>query len=206
MYVGLYVLVQSALLLPYGKRSSVAAPNVLSTFGWRLCNVVLEIPHLPLLLSEERQETLLNGLERFWERMRKSSMEHDNGDNHNWPVQRREEGLVNKHMADIARESLQQRLCAGEMHSLTERGSRRSGEEFTDEPRRRDVSFGEEPPLSTACSSGADKLLSAPPSTGHSLRIAKPWNSFVLYLWQQFILSSKYYFCYSFIHLLYFKV
>ncbi|KAJ4949126.1 hypothetical protein JOQ06_020644 [Pogonophryne albipinna] len=92
-------------------------------------------------------------------------MEHDNGDNHNWPVQRREEGLVNKHMADIARESLQQRLCAGEMHSLTERGSRRSGEEFTDEPRRRDVSFGEEPPLSTACSSGADKLLSSPPST-----------------------------------------
>ncbi|KAI4812903.1 hypothetical protein KUCAC02_024265 [Chaenocephalus aceratus] len=92
-------------------------------------------------------------------------MEHDNGDNHNWPMQRREQGLVNKHMADIARESLQQRLCAGEMHSLTERGSRRSGEEFTDEPRRRDVSFGEEPPLSTACSSGADKLLSAPPST-----------------------------------------
>ncbi|KAK5908060.1 hypothetical protein CgunFtcFv8_016151 [Champsocephalus gunnari] len=92
-------------------------------------------------------------------------MEHDNGDNHNWPMQRREQGLVNKHMADIARESLQQRLCAGEMHSLTERGSRRSGEEFPDEPRRRDVSFGEEPPLSTACSSGADKLLSAPPST-----------------------------------------
>ncbi|KAF3842447.1 hypothetical protein F7725_024398 [Dissostichus mawsoni] len=79
-------------------------------------------------------------------------MEHDNGDNHNWPVQRRED-------------EPQQRLCAGEMHSLTERGSRRSGEEFTDEPRRRDVSFGEEPPLSTACSSGTDKLLSAPPST-----------------------------------------
>ncbi|KAK5853604.1 hypothetical protein PBY51_014744 [Eleginops maclovinus] len=85
-------------------------------------------------------------------------MEHDNGDNHNWPVQRREEGLVNKHMADIDRETLQQRLCAGEIHSLTERVSRRSGEEFPDEPRRGGVSFGEEPTLS--CGSGAE--LSAP--------------------------------------------
>ncbi|XP_029305270.1 uncharacterized protein LOC115019802 [Cottoperca gobio] len=96
-------------------------------------------------------------------------MEHGNGDNHNWPMQRRVEGFVNKHMADIARGTLQQRLSAvtDEMHSLAEHVSRRSVEEFKDEQRRGDVSFGLEPPppppLSSACSSGtADKLLSAP--------------------------------------------
>ncbi|XP_051280388.1 uncharacterized protein si:dkey-187a12.4 [Dicentrarchus labrax] len=84
-------------------------------------------------------------------------MEHDNGDTRDWPVQRRVEGFVNKHMADIALESLQQRLSAvsDEMHSLAEHVSRRSGEEFKDESRRAEVSFGEEPPLSSACSSAA---------------------------------------------------
>ncbi|KAM7385043.1 hypothetical protein PAMP_001142 [Pampus punctatissimus] len=90
-------------------------------------------------------------------------MEHDNGDNLDWSVQRRVDGLVNKHMADIALETLQHRLSAvsEEMHSLVEHVSRRSGEEFKDEPRRGDVSFGVEP-LSSACSSeSADKFISA---------------------------------------------
>ncbi|XP_035519571.1 uncharacterized protein si:dkey-187a12.4 [Morone saxatilis] len=84
-------------------------------------------------------------------------MEHGNGDTNDWAVQRRVEGFVNKHMADIALESLQQRLSAvsEEMHSLAEHVSRRSGEEFKDESRRAEVSFGVEPPLSSACSSGA---------------------------------------------------
>ncbi|XP_044070970.1 uncharacterized protein si:dkey-187a12.4 [Siniperca chuatsi] len=92
-------------------------------------------------------------------------MEHDNGDNHDWPMQGRVEGFVNKHMADIALETLQQRLSAvsNEMNSLAEHVSRRSGEEFKDEVRRGDVIFGVEPPLSSACSSGAvDKIISAP--------------------------------------------
>lgn len=96
-------------------------------------------------------------------------MEHDNGDNRDWPMQRRVEGFVNKHMADIAVETLQQRLSAvsDEMHSLVQHVSRRSGEEFKDEPRQGDESFGVEPALSSARSSGAaDKFLSAP-STGN---------------------------------------
>ncbi|XP_023151095.2 uncharacterized protein si:dkey-187a12.4 [Amphiprion ocellaris] len=84
-------------------------------------------------------------------------MEHGIGDNadHDWSAEQRVDGLVNKHMADIALEALQQRLSAvtEEMHSLAQHVSRRSGEEFKDEPRRGDVSFGVEPPLS--CSSGA---------------------------------------------------
>ncbi|XP_039996051.1 uncharacterized protein si:dkey-187a12.4 isoform X1 [Xiphias gladius] len=91
-------------------------------------------------------------------------MEHDNGDNYDWSTERRVEGLVNKHMADIALETLQQRLTAvsDEMHSLAEHVSRRSGEELKDEPRRADVSLGVEPPLSSACSSGAaDNFISA---------------------------------------------
>ncbi|XP_023281571.1 uncharacterized protein LOC111669488 isoform X1 [Seriola lalandi dorsalis] len=92
-------------------------------------------------------------------------MEHDHGDSLDWSMERRVEGLVNKHMADIAVESLQQRLTAvsDEMHSLVEHVSRRSGEEFRDESRRGDVSLGVEPQLFSACSSGsADKLISAP--------------------------------------------
>ncbi|KAM7408128.1 hypothetical protein PAMA_002010 [Pampus argenteus] len=90
-------------------------------------------------------------------------MEHDNGDNLDWSMHRRVDGLVNKHMADIALETLQHRLSAvsEEMHSLVEHVSRRTGEEFKDEPRRGDVSFGVEP-LSSACSSeSADKFISA---------------------------------------------
>lgn len=94
-------------------------------------------------------------------------MEQDNGDHHDWPMQRRVEGFVNKHMADIAVEALQQRLSAvsDEMHSLAEHVSRRSGEDFKDEPRRGDASLDVEPLLSSACSYRAtDKFISAPPT------------------------------------------
>ncbi|KAM4614858.1 uncharacterized protein ACJ7VT_010093 [Polymixia lowei] len=69
-------------------------------------------------------------------------MEH-NEDHSVWPMPRRMEGLVNKHMADIALEALQQRLSAvsEEMHSLAEHVSRRSEESPTDDPRRGDVNF-----------------------------------------------------------------
>lgn len=96
-------------------------------------------------------------------------MEDDNGENPDWSMQRRVDGLVNKHMADIALETLQHRLSAvsDEMHSLVEQVSRRSGEEFNDEPRRGDVSFCVEP-LSSACSTEAAEFISAS-STGTQL-------------------------------------
>ncbi|KAG7214388.1 hypothetical protein INR49_023099 [Caranx melampygus] len=75
-------------------------------------------------------------------------------------MEQRVEGLVNKHMADIAVESRQQRLTAvtEEMHSLVEQ--RRS--EFKDETRREDVRLGFEPQLYSACSSAAtNKLIPA---------------------------------------------
>ncbi|XP_053189137.1 uncharacterized protein si:dkey-187a12.4 [Scomber japonicus] len=89
-------------------------------------------------------------------------MENDNGENVDWSMQRRVDGLVNKHMADIALETLQSRLCAvsDEMHSLAEHVCRRSGEELKDEPRRGEVTFGVEP-LSSDCSTEAtDKFIS----------------------------------------------
>ncbi|XP_070697724.1 uncharacterized protein [Pempheris klunzingeri] len=89
-------------------------------------------------------------------------MEHDNTEGPDWPLRRRGEAFVHKHMADIAVESLQQRLSAvsEEMHSLAEHVWKRSGGECKDEPRRGDESFGAEPLLSSACSSGAaDKLV-----------------------------------------------
>lgn len=85
-------------------------------------------------------------------------------------MQRRVECTVNKHMADIAVETLQRRLSAvsEEMHSLAEHVSGRSGEMFRDESRRGEVSLGTEPPPSSACSSGAaDKLISAPSAGNH---------------------------------------
>lgn len=94
-------------------------------------------------------------------------MENDNGENVDWSMQRRVDGLVNKHMADIALETLQSRLCAvsDEMHSLAEHVCRRSGEELKDEPRRGEVTFGVEP-LSSDCSTEAtDKFISTS-STG----------------------------------------
>ncbi|XP_076599595.1 uncharacterized protein LOC143328377 isoform X1 [Chaetodon auriga] len=94
-------------------------------------------------------------------------MEHNNGENHDWPVQRRLQGFVNRHMADIALETLQERLSAmsDEMHNLAEHVSKRTGEELKDESRRGDVSFRTVPPLSSACSSGAAARLISAPST-----------------------------------------
>uniref|UniRef100_UPI0037E922CD uncharacterized protein n=1 Tax=Semicossyphus pulcher TaxID=241346 RepID=UPI0037E922CD len=92
-------------------------------------------------------------------------MEHGNGDNYEWPVQRRVEGLVKKHMADIALETLQQRLSvvSDEMHSLSEHTSSHSGEEFKDEPRGGDVSLGLVQQLSSDCGSATvHKFISAP--------------------------------------------
>ncbi|XP_049456593.1 uncharacterized protein si:dkey-187a12.4 isoform X1 [Epinephelus fuscoguttatus] len=100
-------------------------------------------------------------------------MEHGDAENHDWPMQRRVEGIVSQHMADIALETLQQRLTAvsEEVHSLAQHVSRRSGEEFKDEPRRGDLNFGVEPPLSSACN--PDKLLSVP-STAHTMTLSCP--------------------------------
>lgn len=85
-------------------------------------------------------------------------------------MQRRVECTVNKHMADIAVETLQRRLSAvsEEMHSLAEHVSGRSGEVFKDESQRGEVSFGTEPPPSSACSSeAADKFICAPSAGNH---------------------------------------
>lgn len=94
-------------------------------------------------------------------------MEHDNGENLDWSMQRRVDGLVNKHMADIALETLQNRLCAvsDEMHSLAEHVSRRSGEELKDESRQGDDSFDVEP-LSSDCSTEATEKFISASSTG----------------------------------------
>lgn len=88
-----------------------------------------------------------------------------NGDFSDWEMQRRVEGLVNKHMADIALETLQQRLTAvsDEMHSLAEHVSGRSGEVSKAEPRTGAVSRGGE--LLASIHSADDKLI-MPPSTG----------------------------------------
>uniref|UniRef100_UPI003AAB7839 uncharacterized protein n=1 Tax=Centroberyx gerrardi TaxID=166262 RepID=UPI003AAB7839 len=88
-------------------------------------------------------------------------MEH-NGDNSGWAMQRRVDGLVNKHMADIALETLQQRLAAvsDEMHSLAEHVSRRSEEMPKDDPRRGDVNFDVES-LTAAYNTGVGEKLSS---------------------------------------------
>ncbi|KAM8738135.1 uncharacterized protein AB9X84_020696 [Acanthopagrus schlegelii] len=100
-------------------------------------------------------------------------MEPVEEDSHDWPVQQRVEGYVNKHMADIALETLQQKLSvvSDEMHSLAEQVTRRSGGVFKDEPRREGQSFGVEPPLPSACSSGAaDRFMTYPSSESAAQR------------------------------------
>ncbi|XP_046885230.1 uncharacterized protein si:dkey-187a12.4 [Hypomesus transpacificus] len=99
-------------------------------------------------------------------------MEH-NGDNRSWGMQRRMEGLVNKHMADIALETLQQRLSAvsDEMHSLAEHVSRHSEEIPKDDiTRRTDVNF-DGGSLNGTCNSGgvSEKLLPATTSTAETV-------------------------------------
>lgn len=97
-------------------------------------------------------------------------MEH-NGDNTSWSMQRRMEGLVNKHMADIALETLQQRLSAvsDEMNNLAEHVSKRSEEIPKDDiPRRSDVNFDVESLTATFSTGGVgEKLMPGTSSTGN---------------------------------------
>ncbi|XP_072533082.1 uncharacterized protein [Salminus brasiliensis] len=97
-------------------------------------------------------------------------MEPNNGNGSNWAIQRRVEGLVNKHMADMALETLQQRLSAvsEEMNHSTDDRSRREDihEPGEDAPRRTDVNFSVDP-LSESYGTGivGEKLM---PNTSSS--------------------------------------
>lgn len=67
------------------------------------------------------------------------AMEGSNGSSASWAVGRRVEGLVNKHMADMALETLQQRLSAvsQDMNHLSAEISRREDEKCVEDlPRR----------------------------------------------------------------------
>lgn len=71
-------------------------------------------------------------------------MEGSNGNSSNWAVDRRVEGLVNKHMADMALDTLQQRLSAvsQEMNHLSAEISRREdSKRLEDLARRTDPHF-----------------------------------------------------------------
>lgn len=96
-------------------------------------------------------------------------METNNGNGSNWAIQRRVEGLVNKHMADMALETLQQRLSAvsEEINHLTDDRSRRedapkAGEEA---PRRTDTNFRADPESYPAARTGEKLMLSTPSSS-----------------------------------------
>ncbi|XP_035255501.1 uncharacterized protein si:dkey-187a12.4 [Anguilla anguilla] len=73
-------------------------------------------------------------------------MAQNNGNSSHWSIQRRVEGLVNKHMADMAVETLQHRLNAvsEEINHLAEEAARRAEDVprcAEDVPRRADVTF-----------------------------------------------------------------
>lgn len=71
-------------------------------------------------------------------------MEGSNGNSSRWAMERRVEGLVNKHMADMALETLQQRLTAvsQEMNHLSAEISRREdSNRVEDLPRRTNPQF-----------------------------------------------------------------
>ncbi|XP_066535958.1 uncharacterized protein si:dkey-187a12.4 isoform X2 [Hoplias malabaricus] len=77
-------------------------------------------------------------------------MEQNSRNGTNWAIQRRVEGLVNKHMADMALETLQQRLStvSEEMNHLSEDLSGREDgpkRAVEDTPRRTDVNFSLNP-------------------------------------------------------------
>lgn len=168
-----------------GNAVPLPPPNVLSTFRWRLCNVISRAGHFLFcihfrfcLVAEwpnERFEKVQEGYRErlvYWRcRWQKTLMEPVEEDNHDWPMQQRVEGYVNKHMADIALETLQQRLSvvSDEMHNLAEQVTRRSGGVLKDEPRREGVSFSVEPPPPSACSSGAGDRFMTSPSSGRPL-------------------------------------
>ncbi|XP_062375417.1 uncharacterized protein si:dkey-187a12.4 [Sardina pilchardus] len=85
-------------------------------------------------------------------------MEQNNGNGQSWSMQRRVEGLVNKHMADIALETLQQRLSlvSEEMNHLSnELTSRNDNAKRVDDiPRRSDINFNVEPLSESYSSTG----------------------------------------------------
>lgn len=116
-------------------------------------------------------------------------MERNNGDNSDWVMHRRMEGLVNKHMADIAFETLQQRLSAvsDEMNSLAEHVSRRSDEIPKDEiPRRGDVNFDVEPLTATySTESVGEKLLPSTPSAGKIMHLGAAYIRICIITCQQ---------------------
>lgn len=71
-------------------------------------------------------------------------MEGSNGNSSSWAMERRVEGLVNKHMADMALETLQQRLSAvsQEMNHLSAEISRREDSKRVEGlPQRSDPHF-----------------------------------------------------------------
>lgn len=100
-------------------------------------------------------------------------MEHN--DNSGWVIQRRMEGVVNKHMADVALETLQQRLTVvtDEMHSLAEHVSRRTDEIPNDAvPPRTEVNFDVESFTSTYNTGGtAEKGISTVSETAGQRKI-----------------------------------
>lgn len=101
-------------------------------------------------------------------------MELNVGPNHDWSIHSRVEDQVNNHMADIAVETLQQRLSSvsEQMHTLAGHVSQRSAEEFKEEPRTEDFRRGEEP-LSSACGTGApDRFTIAAPTGTRALFFA----------------------------------
>lgn len=74
-----------------------------------------------------------------------NAMEGSNGNRSSWAMDRRMEGLVNKHMADMALETLQHRLSAvsQEMNHLSAEISRREdSKRVEDLPRRSNTHFG----------------------------------------------------------------
>lgn len=108
-------------------------------------------------------------------------MEQNNANSQNWSVQqqRRVEGLVNKHMADIALETLQHRLSlvSEEMNHLSNELSRRDDvlKRAEDVPRRSDLNFNVEPPLADAYTSSStggagEKLLPTVSNAGKQQR------------------------------------
>ncbi|XP_007252288.3 uncharacterized protein si:dkey-187a12.4 [Astyanax mexicanus] len=99
-------------------------------------------------------------------------METNNGNGSNWAIQRRVEGLVNKHMADMALETLQQRLSAvsEEINHLTDDRSRREDAPKAAEeaPRRTETNFRSEssyPPAAAAGARAGEKLMLNTPSS-----------------------------------------
>lgn len=100
-------------------------------------------------------------------------MAQNNGNSSHWSIQRRVEGLVNKHMADMALETLQHRLNAvsEEISSLAEEAATRRAEDVPrraeDVPRRADVTFDMESQSDIHHSGGVgEKLMPTAASSG----------------------------------------